>query len=153
MSDLIKCIEEGISVETFEPFKEIAEKLNCSEENVFEEIRRLKKEKKIKRFGPVILNRSIGFTQNAMTTLKVSSEKIEKVGKKVAEFDFVTLCYEREIVASVWEYNLYFMIHGKEREAVMGNILQVLDGIAGEYLDYQILFSTYCFKQRGASYK
>lgn len=152
MSDLIKYIQEGISLDTYEPFKKIAEEMNSSEESVLMDIAKLKSSNKIKRFGPVLFNRSIGLNQNAMTTLEVAVEKIEEVGEKVAAFDFVTLCYERASIPGVWEYNLYFMIHGNNREKVESNIKEVLEALGEDVLNHKVLFSSRCFKQKGASY-
>lgn len=148
----IKSIQEGISLDTFEPFQEIANKLNCDENLVLEKIQELKKDKLVKRFGPVLYNRKVGINQNAMTTLKVSPFDLDMIGVKISSFDFVTLCYEREPVIHVWDYNLYFMIHGKCRETVECQIKEVLNSLGDMVLDYKILFSSKCYKQKGASY-
>ena len=152
MKNLIQLIQNGIPLDTSEPFKKIAEKLNSTEVEVINEIKNLKNQNIIKRFGPVLRNRHIGLKHNAMTTLKVSDEKIDELGKKISSFEFVTLCYEREIVPAIWEFNLYFMIHGKERALVESQIDEVINSIKDDVQDYRILFSSQCFKQKGASY-
>lgn len=152
MSELIKAIQEGIALDNLEPFKKISETLGISEDEVIQSIKDLKANKSIKRFGPVLKNREVGFKQNAMTTLKVLPENVVKLGEKISSFDFVTLCYERDIISGVWEYNLYFMIHGKERVVVEDQIQQVINAIKTDLIDYKILFSSHCFKQKGASY-
>lgn len=151
-ANLIKTIQEGISLDSYEPFKKIAVQLDCSEEAVLEKIQELKEQKTIKRFGPVLFNRRVGFTQNAMTTLKVLPENLERTGMKISSFDFVTLCYERDPIPGIWEYNLYFMIHGKSRETVERQIEEVLSSLGNNVLEHNVLFSTKCFKQKGASY-
>ena len=151
-TQLIKSIQEGISLESFEPFKKIANQLNHDEGVILEKIQELKKNKTIKRFGPVLFNRRVGFNQNAMTTLKVLPEELDKIGIKISSFNYVTLCYEREPIPGIWEYNLYFMIHGKCRETVESQIKEVLDSLGSMVSEYQILFSSKCFKQKGATY-
>lgn len=152
MNDLIKVIQHGLSLKSLEPFSEIAHQLGVSEREVIGQIQTMKENKTIKRFGPVLHNRTIGFKQNAMTTLRIPVARIESVGMKIASFDFVTLCYEREPIPDVWNYNLYFMIHGKERAIVEQQIREVLSLISEDVEEYKILFSSHCFKQKGASY-
>ena len=149
---LIKSIQSGITLDSFEPFLEIANELNCEESLVLEKIQELKSAKAIKRFGPVLFNRRVGINQNAMTTLKINPSELDNIGMKISSFEFVTLCYERDPLPNVWDYNLYFMIHGKCRETVEHQINEVLTSLGEEVLDFKILFSSKCFKQKGASY-
>lgn len=148
----IKSIQDGISLDTFQPFQKIAVQLNCDESLVLEKLQDLKNIKSVKRFGPVLFNRRVGINQNAMTTLKVKESELDKIGIKISSFDFVTLCYERDSIPLVWDYNLYFMIHGKCRETVEHQVSEVLNFLGDSVLDYKILFSSKCFKQKGASY-
>lgn len=152
MNKLIKAIQKGLPLDSLDPYKKIAIELGVSEDEVLTSIKSLIENKTIKRFGPVLRNRQVGFNQNAMTTLKIVPEKISDLGAKISSFEFVTLCYEREAMPDVWDYNLYFMIHGKDRNVVEKQIHQVLESIKEDLLDYKILFSTRCFKQKGASY-
>ncbi len=152
MKNLIQVIQNGIPLDTLEPFKKIAGDLNLSEVEVINEIKDLKNKNIIKRFGPVLRNRLVGLRHNAMTTLKVPVEKIDELGEKISSFEFVTLCYERESIPFVWDFNLYFMIHGKERAEVESQIEEVINSIKDDVLDFKVLFSSQCFKQKGASY-
>lgn len=152
MNELIKVIQNGLPLDSVEPYRKIAEQMGISENEVLDSIQSMKENKSIKRFGPVLHNRQVGFNQNAMTTLKIVPEKVEALGLKISAFEFVTLCYEREMIPGIWDYNLYFMIHGKERSVVEKQIQTVLDSIKEDLLDFKILFSSRCFKQKGASY-
>lgn len=150
--EFIKSIQDGISLDSFQPFQKIATQLNCEERLVLEKLQELKNIKAVKRFGPVLFNRRVGINQNAMTTLKVNPSELETIGIKISAFEFVTLCYERDPIPEVWDYNLYFMIHGRCRETVELQIKEVLNSLGGMVLDFKILFSSKCFKQKGASY-
>lgn len=151
-NQIVKAIENGIPLDTNTPFMKIAESLSTSEEIIISSIQQMIDEKKIKRFGPVVKNRSLGINQNAMVTLKVNPERVEECGKIIASKEFVTLCYERAIVPDVWEFNLYFMIHGRQREIVLDQIEQVKKELDIADDDIRVLFSSKCFKQKGASY-
>lgn len=148
----VKIIQNGIDVNSSTPYLELAKSYAVSEVDIISKIEEYKKNKKIKRFGPVVSNRKIGMLHNAMVTLKVCDEKIEEVGNLISSFDFVTLCYQRKIIPNVWEYNLYFMIHGTSREIVNEQIQLIMTNIGPVLKEYKVLFSLRCFKQKGASY-
>ncbi|MBP9681695.1 MAG: hypothetical protein KBD76_09845 [Bacteriovorax sp.] len=149
---VINIISEGISIESPTPFLDLSRKLDCTEEMLIKAIKKLKEEGKIKRFGAVVKNRSIGFVHNAMVTLDVPSDQVDYFGEKISHYPFIKLCYQRERVANVWDYNLYFMVHGKERTLVLKQIEQVLKENQLEHCRHEILFSKQCLKQKGASY-
>lgn len=151
-NQIIKAIENGIPLDSNTPFLKIAESISIPEETVISTIEKMIEEKKIKRFGPVVKNRSLGINQNAMVTLKIKPELMDECGKLIASKDFVTLCYERAIVPGIWEFNLYFMIHGRQREVVLNQIEQIKSELKLNENDINVLFSTKCFKQKGASY-
>jgi hypothetical protein len=66
--------------------------------------------------------------------------------------DFVTLSYRRPRRRPHWPYNLFAMIHGTDRERVL-SLVEDATRVAGlEDCPREVLFSTRCFKQRGARY-
>lgn len=149
---IIRLIEKGLPLEAANPFLQLAESAGLSEENVLSGITSLIEQKKIKRFGIVMNNRSLGIDQNAMVTLKIPEERLQAVGEKIAEYEFVTLCYQRATLPGVWDYNLYFMIHGRERSVVEAQIAKVFSEQNISESTSAVLFSQRCFKQKGASY-
>jgi hypothetical protein len=74
------------------------------------------------------------------------------VGLRLAAFDFVTLCYRRPRRPPRWPYNLFCMIHGRDRQTVLGLVecLVVEGGLAG--MPCSVLFSRRRFKQCGGRY-
>ncbi len=58
----------------------------------------------------------------------------------MSQLSEVTHCYERMIVAGKWEYNLYTVMHAKQRESVEQLVKNLSEATAVQ--DYQILFST-----------
>ena len=45
-------------------------------------------------------------------------ERVADAGRLLAELPFVTLCYRRPRRLPVWPYNLFCMIHGRDRATV-----------------------------------
>lgn len=149
---IVKLVEAGIPLDTQTPFSDLAQKINIEESELLTTLNEMISIKKIKRFGPVVNNRKIGIDQNAMVTLNVSDSQIEEFGMAISKYDFVTLCYERIPVKDVWDYNLYFMVHGSDRTVVESQIDKVFNDLGIRKENTNILFSTKCFKQKGASY-
>lgn len=151
-NEVIKAISSGIPLDTCTPFSQMAMQLGIEESALLASINKLISEKKIKRFGPVIFNRRIGFIHNAMVTIKAPQDKIDQWGEGISKFDFVTLCYQRAPIENIWDYNLYFMIHGKDRNIVLNQINQIKNTLDIQDSEINVLFGQKCFKQKGASY-
>jgi len=71
----------------------------------------------------------------------------------MGQFDFVTLCYRRPRRLPDWPYNLFTMIHGKDRDDVLANIQSLVKRCDLDKIEHKVLFSTRRFKQRGAIYR
>lgn len=150
--DVIAALDNGLPTDGPTPFAELSKSLGCSPEDLIQKIKGLKAEGKIKRFGLVVKNRSIGFIHNAMVTINVADNEVDSLGEKVSAYSFVKLCYQRQRVLPAWNYNLYFMVHGKDRKVVLDQINKVLSENYLSNSPYQVLFSTKCLKQKGATY-
>lgn len=150
LSSVSAAIQNGIPV-TARPYDEIAKDLNCSSDEVIAAITQLQQQKKIKRFGVVVKHRKLGYKSNAMVVWNVDDNDLERIGKLLSNEDAVTLCYQRPRRLPHWPYNLFTMLHGKQREQVLDKLHQIISRLQIES-DFDILFSTKCFKQRGANY-
>ncbi len=142
---LIKHIQDGLPL-TKTPYKDIADGLGMTEEEVIDRLKSLLKCGKIRRLAASLAHRKIGINSNAMTVWRVSSDRVAECGKIMAEFEEVTHCYERPTFPG-WEYNVFTMIHGytdQECEAVIASIKEKtgLD-------DYVMLYSEKEFKKVG----
>jgi DNA-binding Lrp family transcriptional regulator len=74
-----------------------------------------------------------------MVVCEVSSDKISQIGEYVASLKEITHCYERKTIPNIWNYNVFFMIHGLSRSSVeeyVSNLMKKL-GIN----NFEILFS------------
>ena len=147
---LLAHIQNGLPI-TERPYQAIASQMGIPEEDVLNRIAKLRDQGLIKRFGVVVRHHELGYKDNAMIVWDVPDEEIHTIGRLIKSFPFVTLCYRRARQLPEWPYNLFCMIHGKNREEVLQN-LQTM--IATSTLDYrhEILFSKRRFKQRAANY-
>jgi DNA-binding Lrp family transcriptional regulator len=105
-----------------------------------------------RRLGAVVRHRPLGYRANAMVVWDVPDAEASAAGNRAARHPAVTLCYRRARSLPEWRYNLYCMVHGKERARVSEAIEDVtrVTGLAA--CPREVLFSARCFAQRGARY-
>jgi DNA-binding Lrp family transcriptional regulator len=127
------------------PFRVVAEGLGIDEGEVIERIRRMKEEGIVRRLSASLRHRKLGIGANALCIWKVPEERVEEVGRRMASFEEVTHCYERPIVPGKWEYNLFTMVHGYDRESVEAIIERIAKAVGIQ--DYRRLYSTREFKK------
>ena len=132
-----------------EPFKRIAQKLDIEEKDVLDFIDKYLKSGHIRRLAAVLIHQKAGKEGNAMVVWKVPLEKVEEVGKKMSSFEEVSHCYERDKI-SMWDYNVYSMIHGNTDEDVKEIASKISE--ATGIKDYELLFSTREFKKTSPRY-
>lgn len=146
---LLAAIEDGIPL-TQRPFHEVGRRVGLRESDVIDRLRRLIAAGIVARFGCVVRHRSLGYTANAMAVWNVPDDSTDVIATRLVENPRVTLCYRRQPRPPMWPFNLFCMVHAKAREDALGTIAD-LNAVAGIGLYEQaVLFSTRCFKQRGA---
>ncbi len=134
------------------PFALIGERTGMSEADVLETLRGMQLDGRIKRFGLIVRHHELGYRANAMTVWDIHDDQVDEVGRCFGQFDFVTLCYQRPRRLPEWPYNLFCMVHGRERDAVLEQVQQLADRCGAAAAARDVLFSTRRFKQRGARY-
>ncbi|HYD93893.1 MAG TPA: AsnC family transcriptional regulator [Noviherbaspirillum sp.] len=106
----------------------------------------------VKRLGVIVRHHELGYTANAMTVWNVPDAQVSEAGQRIAAGGRATLCYRRERRLPDWPYNLFCMIHGKDRADVRARIAAMSRECGLDGWPRDILFSCRRFKQRGAHY-
>jgi DNA-binding Lrp family transcriptional regulator len=135
------------------PFAEVGRQIGLDEAEVIARLARLKQSGVVRRFGIVVRHHELGYGANAMVVWDVSDDQVTALGRCLAGFDFVTLCYRRARHAPRWPYNLYCMIHGRSREEVLAHLEWMVNRCGLQVLPHEVLFSRRRFKQCGAVYR
>jgi DNA-binding Lrp family transcriptional regulator len=148
---LVSVLQEGLPL-FIRPFALIAERIGASEIDVLGRIRRWLEEGAIKRFGVVVRHHELGYRANAMLVHDIPDEKVGEIGRALAVEPSVTLCYRRPRCLPDWPYNLFCMIHGRERGEVEATIAELRQRHGLESCAHETLFSLTRFKQNGARY-
>jgi DNA-binding Lrp family transcriptional regulator len=148
---LLTALEDGLAA-VARPYAELASRAGVSEGEAILRLRRLVATGAVKRLGLVVRHRELGYRANAMAVWDVPDDRLAEAGRRAAALPFVTLCYSRPRRQPVWRYNLFCMVHGRERAEVEVEIATLAASAGLEDCDHEVLFSRRRFKQQGARY-
>lgn len=131
------------------PFSIYAERLMVPEETLLERLRWFASEGVLRRVAAIAFHRKLGFHANGMAVWQLTEEQALEVGPRLAAFSAVSHCYLRE-TSDVWRYNLFAMVHGKQKE----DVYAVLREAAREFSlpEALVLFSVREFKKKRILY-
>ncbi len=148
---LLACIEDGLPLVPA-PYAWLAERLGTSEARVIAALGDLLEQGVVKRLGIVVRHHELGYRANAMVVWDVPDAHVAEIGRRLGGDPVVRLCYRRPRRLPEWRYNLFTMIHGRDRAGVLAEIERLATRHALHDLPREVLFSRRRFKQRGARY-
>ena len=145
---IIQATEKGLPL-VKKPYHHIASVLGVEAEEIQAAMNRMIDQGVIRRMGAVPHHYNLGVTANGMTVWDVPDEKIAELGAKVGALDFVSHCYERPRHQPIWNYNLFAMVHGKDRETVEQKTQIIKELMEEDYRGHEILYSSKLLKKTG----
>ena len=148
---LIAAIQDGLPLVP-RPYARVGEAIGLSEEEVIGHLYRMIRIGAIRRLGVIVRHHELGYRANAMAVWEVPEGQVRSAGERLATLPFVTLCYQRPRRPPDWPYNLFCMIHGRDRDGVTALVEQAAEAAGLTGLRHAVLFSRRRFKQRGARY-
>lgn len=148
---LIAEIQDGIPLVS-RPYAAIGATIGMGEQEVLRRLQGLVDQGVIKRMGIVVRHHELGFRANAMVVWDIPDAEVAEVGRRIGASGLVNLCYRRPRRLPEWPYNLFCMIHGKDREGVLEQLELLKQQHGLHQMRYAVLFSGRRFKQTGARY-
>jgi DNA-binding Lrp family transcriptional regulator len=148
---LMAALEDGLELVP-QPYARLAMRCGLGEADVRARIAGWLARGLLKRFGVVVRHHELGYAANAMAVWDVPDAAVSAAGRRLAATGDVTLCYRRDRDLPHWRYNLFCMVHGRDRGAVEAQVreLGARAGLDGH--PHALLFSRRRFKQSGARY-
>ena len=128
---ILKVLQDGIALVP-KPYHAVAAKLGLEAAEVMARLKQMQAAGVIRRLGAV-----------------PNHYKLGQAGRDVGALPFVSHCYHRPRHLPDWPYNLFAMVHGRNRaetEAQAQDIARVLGTRAG---GHEILYSTRILKKTG----
>lgn len=148
---LVSALQEGLRL-TSAPYAELAARAGMTEAAVIATLGRWLASRIVSRLGIIVRHHELGYIANAMVVWNVPDPEVRAAGRRAAAAPCVTLCYCRLRELPDWRYNLYCMIHGTDRDRVLGEIAALRANCDLVHYPFEVLFSRQRFKQRGARY-
>lgn len=148
---LIAALRSGLPLVPH-PYAALGASLGLDEAAVLQRMQRLTDTGVIRRFGAIVRHHEAGYTANAMTVFDIPDDRVALLGRSLAREPHVTLCYRRQRALPAWPYNLYCMIHGRDRDRVLAEIAAIIVRHDLRAVPHQVLFSRRRFKQTAGCY-
>lgn len=145
---LILATQAGLPL-TSRPFAAVADQLGIDETEVIERFARLKTTGVVRRIAAVPNHYAVGYRANAMTVWDVPDDRIDEVGARVGALDFVSHCYRRPRHLPAWRYNLFAMVHGRDRAEAERRIAELRAVIGADAEAHDVLWSRRILKKTG----
>lgn len=145
---LIRAMQGGLPL-CREPYRALAAELGLEDGEVMERLRRMLARGVVRRIGAVPNHYKLGVVANGMTVWDVDDAAVERVGAMVGELPFVTHCYRRPRRLPLWPYNLFAMVHGKNRAEVAEKVEHIAGILGAAARAHDVLYSTRILKKTG----
>lgn len=131
------------------PYHAVAEQLDLDPETVMARLRRMLEAGVVRRVGLVPNHYALGVTANGMSVWDVRDGDIQRAGERVGALEFVSHCYHRPKTPPDWPYNLFAMVHGRDREEVERKVITIAELLGSMQRGHEILYSTRILKKTG----
>ena len=145
---LIIATQNGLPL-TPQPYDAIADELNIDASEVKRRLQQMLDNGIIRRIGAVPNHYRLGYQANGMSVWNVPDEKINELGQKVGALPFVSHCYQRPRHGAEWPYNLFAMVHTKDRDETQQLLDQIAETLGDNNLGHDVLYSTRILKKTG----
>ncbi len=149
---IIEATQAGLPLAP-EPYAEIGAALGLDQREVIDRMATMMAEGVIRRIGAAPNHYAFGMVANGMTVWDVEDEMAGDLGQEIGALDFVSHCYLRPRALPDWPYNLFAMIHGKDRAEVERKRALIADLLGPCCHRSDILYSTRVLKKTGLRLK
>ncbi|WP_456378092.1 siroheme decarboxylase subunit beta [Thiolapillus sp.] len=145
---IIQATQAGLPL-TRKPYASIAEEVDSTPALIMERMQQMLDKGIIRRIGAVPNHYVLGFRGNGMSVWDVPDERIQACGEMVGALDFVSHAYHRPRHPPLWNYNLFAMVHGRNRDEVMQKVEKIAKLLGEDDRGHEVLFSTRILKKTG----
>lgn len=131
------------------PYHQLADELGLTADEVMARLQRMQNDGIIRRIGAVPNHYKLGFKGNGMSVWDVPDDQVSELGRRIGALDAVTHCYHRPRHLPYWPYNLFAMVHGRDRAEVMMHVARIAERLGDAVREHDVLFSTRILKKTG----
>ena len=145
---IVQATQEGLPLEP-RPYHAVAAATGLPPEEVMGRMERMLAEGAIRRIGAVPNHYALGYRANGMAVWDVDDARVDALGARIAALGLSSHCYRRPRHLPRWPYNLFTMVHGRERAEAL-RAVEAIAGVLGPAARArEVLFSTRILKKTG----
>ena len=145
---IITATQHGLPL-TERPYHDIAAQLDLDPQLVMQRMQEMLDRGIIRRIGVIPNHYALGYHANGMSVWDVPDDQVRYCGEIIGRLDFVSHCYHRPRHPPHWPYNLFAMVHGRNRDSTAAMVRQIAE-LLGEYnRGHDVLYSTKILKKTG----
>ena len=145
---IVRATQAGLPL-VQEPYAEAASRLGISESELISSLQQMLRDGRIRRIGAVPNHYALGYRANAMTVWDVDDAAVDALGRRVGALPFVSHCYRRPRRLPYWRYNLFAMVHGRDRAETEKLIAGIVPLLGAALRARDVLYSTRILKKTG----
>jgi DNA-binding Lrp family transcriptional regulator len=145
---IVQATQSGLPL-TPRPYHAIAEQLGLTPEDVMTRMNAMLETGVIRRIGVVPNHYALGYIANGMTVWDVADDQVDELGERIGQLPFVSHCYRRPRRLPHWPYNLFAMVHAKNREQAQADADQIAAVLGDACRKSDILYSSRMLKKTG----
>ena len=145
---LVRALQPGLPC-VARPWHAVAADLDVEPGLVLARVSALLASGAIRRIGAVPNHYRLGWVANGMTVWDVDDAVVDELGAAVGALESVSHCYRRPRRLPLWRYNLFAMVHGRDRAEVEAKAAAIGTLLGRASSAHEILYSTRILKKTG----
>ena len=145
---IVLATQQGLPLDP-QPYHWLGLQLGVSPELVMERLNVMLDDHRIRRIAAVPNHYRLGYVANGMSVWDIADDQISEVGQQVGQLEMVSHCYHRDRHLPSWPYNLFAMVHGKNRDEVQRKVEFIAQLLGDRARQHDVLFSTRILKKTG----
>jgi len=131
------------------PFAALAEQLGTTEDDVLARFQRFDANGVLRRIAAVPNHYALGYVHNGMTVWDVDDARVDALAQQITALGFVSHCYRRPRHEPDWPYNLFAMVHGRDRSDTDAQVAAIAAVLGDACRAHTVLWSTRILKKTG----
>ena len=145
---IVRAAQAGLPLEP-RPYHALAKQMGVAPEVIMNCLTAMLRSGAVRRIAAVPNHYALGYRANGMSVWDVDDEQVGQLGRRVGALEFVSHCYRRPRALPQWRYNLFAMVHGRDRAEVSAKVARVADVLGRCARAHDVLYSTRILKKTG----
>jgi siroheme decarboxylase len=145
---IVRATQAGLPL-VAEPYAALAARIGLSEDELLAGLAAMLADGRIRRIGAVPNHYALGYAANAMSVWDVADAEADRLGAAVGALPYVSHCYRRPRHLPEWPYNLFAMVHGRNRGDTERHIEAIRQALGEALNGFDTLYSLRILKKTG----